>query len=633
MKRILSILLIFAINMSFVTVRAEGVESEPDNTFEELPVQEEYFYEPIEHSETIPYAMELTDEEDFGERGISAFSLSTTERDVWKRALANEFGSDFLEPYMQKKEGYSISGNSNRLTIRETDLYLEGKNGLDLSIRRKYDNQYNKRFYTYYKGSETSVTHTREVYSFKIQETGESINIGFFSTDDLYTYLYDGAYLSRLPSKTYTEKDVTSEEGSNVTYYRFENVYTYFTTEDKAEITLEYDSETASKKVREKVSYSDYYLAQKKSLNNSVSFGNGWILDLPESYINLTYLDTYRDGNYIEQDFDCVGTFNDINGNIYYFEGTGRLKSNADTDTTTYSSSFWCDDNNYLSMKSFVRPQLLYENGPEYNFIVYDSCGLTYYFYNSGIKQSGLSRSQPMVIVAVSDRYGNMIRYERDGNSLIVNKIIDTYGREVNISPSGISYYDKEKDELKTISYNSSQLPASALENDSYLSEKPVLRLTVTNEIGEQTIYDAREVEIMCHYESTSTSRDITEITDPQDQRYEFINNYNIERITYPDNSQVNFKYKPYYIQNGHIRMGTYAVEESYLKKDSQIKTGKHTAFQATQYRRKLKKQICQEVPKLLIHILTDCWKQAQRMRNMAWDRYIFREDMTDIII
>ena len=226
-------------------------------------------------------------------------------------------------------------------------------------------------------------------------------------------------------------------------------------------------------------------------------------------------------------------------------------------------------------MKSFVRPQLLYENGPEYNFIVYDSCGLTYYFYNRGIKQSGLSRSQPMVIVAVSDRYGNMIRYERDENSLVVNKIIDTYGREVNISRSGISYYDKEKDELKTISYNYSQLPASALENDSYLSEKPVLRLTVTNEIGEQTIYDAREVEIMCHYESTSTSRDITEITDPQDQRYEFINNYNIEQITYPDNSQVNFKYKPYYIQNGHIRMGTYAVEESYLKKDSQIKNRK----------------------------------------------------------
>ena len=61
------------------------------------------------------------------------------------------FGDDYLKPYEKKEDGQKVSGNTNRLVIEETDLTLPGKNGLDVVIKRKYDNQDYNEAYSYYR--------------------------------------------------------------------------------------------------------------------------------------------------------------------------------------------------------------------------------------------------------------------------------------------------------------------------------------------------------------------------------------------------------------------------------------------------------------------------------------------------
>ena len=43
----------------------------------------------------------------------------------------------FLTRMEEKKESKQVSGNSNRFVVEETDLSLEGKNGLNVEITRE----------------------------------------------------------------------------------------------------------------------------------------------------------------------------------------------------------------------------------------------------------------------------------------------------------------------------------------------------------------------------------------------------------------------------------------------------------------------------------------------------------------
>ena len=77
---------------------------------------------------------------------------------------------------------------------------------------------------------------------------------------------------------------------------------------------------------------------------------------------------------------EYLGAFRDINGSVYTFEGNGKyVKYKDGTTPSTYTSSYTLDDNKYLHIESLYDSKTLYENGPEYNFVIYDSTGLTYY--------------------------------------------------------------------------------------------------------------------------------------------------------------------------------------------------------------------------------------------------------------
>ncbi len=130
-----------------------------------------------------------------------------------------------------------------------------------------------------------------------------------------------------------------------------------------------------------------YALESRKILNNNGYLGGDWNLLLPEAYIYKYYNETNDAKTKKTYSEEYVGAFRDINGSVYTFEGNGKyVKYKDGTTPSTYTSSYTLDDNKYLHIESLYDSKTLYENGPEYNFVIYDSTGLTYYLYDSGVK-------------------------------------------------------------------------------------------------------------------------------------------------------------------------------------------------------------------------------------------------------
>ena len=138
--------------------------------------------------------------------------------------MTNRFGDSYLAPW-KKSDGQSVSGDTNRLVIAETDLTIPGKNGLDVVIRRKHDNQYYNRIYSAYRRTteqgNVPVYQLRNIYAFKNSDTNATVYVGFMTEDDYHTYMENGITISSLPTKSYNIK----HNDKTIKMYCFENIY------------------------------------------------------------------------------------------------------------------------------------------------------------------------------------------------------------------------------------------------------------------------------------------------------------------------------------------------------------------------------------------------------------------------
>ena len=246
---------------------------------------EEVEEEPTIHEEIVKGAFKLpeetnTPESDRGSEEISVMSISDDDSTLWKSILAKAFGNSYLKPFEKRNDGQTVSGNTNRLVIEETDLTLAGKNGLDLVLKRRYDNQdYNNVYYA--DNSFVNVKRDRYLYGFTNIDTNETIYIGFLSVDQLYTYLYDGFRLNTLYEswlKTYTDKN-----GNVYRYYTFETIFSQLTDDTSCD-RYEYNQNISPKPVHEDIN-NDISLEWQKVKSRKNGLGDGWYMLIPEAYI------------------------------------------------------------------------------------------------------------------------------------------------------------------------------------------------------------------------------------------------------------------------------------------------------------------------------------------------------------
>ncbi|MCH5210576.1 MAG: RHS repeat protein [Oscillospiraceae bacterium] len=593
-KRIISLLMIFSTFSTMIPVFAdneETAENIPEISWKEeiqeeaptpIPQNDVYYsveegqeipdLEPNIHTETIPDDLVFPEDEYnmIGTRLPRADEPQTftslTEIDIsWDNLFANQFGDTYLRPYAKKQDGQTISGNTNRLTIEETDLSLAGKNGLDVVIKRKHDNQDYNESYAPVRNSGKDNTYQRKyMYAFTNTRTNESVYIAFYTEDEFYIYMYNGAYIRNL-DKNYLK--TTTKDSTKYSFYDFVYVSNQITT-DTSYAYYVYNADIPPISFLDNTLYDNMYTIQSwRTLSRKSYIGDNWSLVMPEVYL-YRYM-SERDGSGTTTDYygDYIGAFRDIDGNIFNIDGYDQYTIYK-TNPNRYTSSFECKSNYHLSLTKMFSSETL-DDGTKYNFTIKDSRGLTYYFFYPVTKEEGnINKRQFFNIVAVEDQYGNMIRYKYDSSLEKVTRIIDTYGREINIdyteSQTTISYYDDVEQKTNKIIYTFSTLPSSALDNDSPIKPKEVKRLTVTNQLGEKTIYDARETQVMYAYQQPSS--DINGYPDVSYEHADVAKNSNIERIIYPTGAETRYNYRRIYKHDSYNRIlnGVYAVSASY---------------------------------------------------------------------
>ena len=508
-------------------------------------------------------------ENDQYEKNSEPEDRSVTNDETWSNAMADRFGDAYLAPY-KRTAGQRVAGNTNRLVIEETDLSLPGKNGLDLNIRRTYDNQkYSESFYAHDLGplfaNHETARNKRYIYAFTNMSNNITVYIGFVTTDDFYTYMQNGMTVSAMPNRTVM---ANFPDGNRRSIYYFEDIYNRKATSG---ILLQYDNSFTSFSTR--ITYSQsvrYQLAFASTIPGKVSLGNSWELEMPEGTIAA---DNYRTKTYTTTDkitklYYFNGTFRDIDGNISTFDGDGQFVKYKDGVTPNkYTSSFGSKNNDFMSYTPVFEGSTVPGTSKWYNFMIFDSRrGLTYYIDNNGMTEDYISSWQSMYVVAVMDRFGNMIKYNYNtGNKL--TSIEDTYGRVVSFTigdtESEVSYMDENGHE-QSILYENETLPASQLNNDSPISAKEVQRFKVTNEENETTIYDARDTEII-YYGTSAANTSVNGFNYYYDDDIQNCTGSNIERIIYPTGAETRYRYKRINIHSGsHVAHYTYAVEDSY---------------------------------------------------------------------
>ncbi len=515
---------------------------------------------------------------------ISTFAelreVDNTFSTMWNEILSVQFSDDYLKPYEKKEDGQCLTGHTNRLIMEETDLKLEGKNGLDLVLRRKHDNQDYNEVYTPFIQDVNLVTNVHTyLCSFKNIQTNNNILIAFYTEADFYEYMGDGAYLKSLDALS-----LSTYKYNNVTYsfYEFADIKSKITEDTECDY-YQYNDNVKPvsfyRDFKEDENNTRYKLSDRALLTKRNEIYNDWKFIFPEIYMYRYSLMTekYNEGTsneYKSYDSEYIGAFRALDGNVYMLEASDEFKRYKDTSKgTKYTSRVACPENKYLSLRKLYETERLHGDGPQYNFTVKDVRGLTYYLYNPDAKSTeNPPIRQRLAIVAIEDEYGNNICFEYDSDFYKVEKIIDTYGREINIARTDntttVSYYDDAAAEIKTIQYEASVLPASALNNDSALNKKEVQRLTVTNQNGEKTIYDSRKTNTIALH--SNELKDITDYPDKSKRDTCTSCASNIERIIYPTGAETRYKYKYIFPKQNDVVQGVYALEQSYDILDNQ---------------------------------------------------------------
>ncbi|MBQ7876277.1 MAG: RHS repeat protein, partial [Clostridia bacterium] len=334
---------------------------------------------------------------------VSAYAASTTEAlssSKIQEMLETSWSSKFNAPFdkdLNAKE--YIDPFSGALSVSENILYFPGKNGLDLNLNCSYNSQSIKDTY-FQDGTYYDNTYFRGVYYYDyINENGftKTILILFDSEDELWENASVSFTAKELP-------DVRDDDNGDE-YYMFsdfdivsEGGITFTRNLEKHPIELEFSR-------RDK--YTEAMISPERT-----HFSDMWDWNIPTIYetIHPTLTESV-DGVKI---YDLYTAFSDIDGEVrqihfYYDVEDGDIDYvSADVRSNVYYSVYYEDP------KSDTVDT---ERDLTYRCKIIDPQGRIMYFSYHGY------------IVAVEDRFGNMIRYTFDNNKLV--KIVDTLGRIV----------------------------------------------------------------------------------------------------------------------------------------------------------------------------------------------------------
>ncbi|NJD01983.1 MAG: RHS repeat protein [Ruminiclostridium sp.] len=334
-----------------------------------------------------------------------ASTSSTLQEDEITNALKTQAGDKYSPPFAKTDTiGEKVSTATGEITLTQTDLALQGKNGLDLVIKRKYSNRDKNQFvYNAYNYDNTlsywytGVTAIAYLYR---DNNGISYYIKFESETQMLEEAND-SIIGKIPADW------------NIINYNGVQIYTVLL--DDSTKTL-----TRVKTVSPiNIIYNDWWAFSRRIDNpNPYEIGSGWSLDLP--YLRCIY--EADAGNYQRR---YNGEFSNGEGALYIYMDNAYRDWDSVTQTYVWGIGYLniYDQVEYSGEIKVInsRTMDIEESGLIYNRIITDKNGKKMYYNSKG------------VIVAIEDRFKNRIKFDYDTNGKLF-KITDTLGRIINIA-------------------------------------------------------------------------------------------------------------------------------------------------------------------------------------------------------
>ena len=327
-------------------------------------------------------------------------------------ASESKYGSAYDPPFVVP-EG-NVDSGTGAVRVRERDLYLPGKSGLDLEIYREYSSYDSNRYYT------------ATLYS-AAREKPRSIGIPYEMTlNGKTSIIYVASGSEENIAETLTTRIVSVENPK--TQIVGEKRISYVTVLTQGdEVTLYWRKDIAPEIIWGRVTGQ---LGRSSLTKGCVNLQNGWRLNIP----SITYIaEAERDRGdamvykrFAELCFED-GTRETLQYTLYYYFKTSDTPS-----YTTVENALIKDGSKKYQTVTYDTP-VEDERGFTYNIKITNIKGKTYYFYMENLTK--ISGSMIGLLQAVEDRFGNMIRYEKTENGWTIT---DTYGRIITVSAEGI---------------------------------------------------------------------------------------------------------------------------------------------------------------------------------------------------
>ncbi len=352
---------------------------------------------------------------------ISCFADSTSEAVL--EAMAEQRGTEkYLEnvraPSDNTEDNDHIDTTSGNVVISETDLYLPGKNGMDVTLTRHFNSMETDRSYEYLgERRETEQDMFAFLYS---DDNGNTEWITFTTEEEMLA-----AQEFRYNDGTATQYYIEGTFGTKPTYE-----YRRITKNQTGRrLTLERPIQklvgTLSKK--DGSVFKSLWQAHDDGFYKKV--GYNWYLNIP-SGDPITIRDYNVSSGGAEKIYLRMYDGTTEVGITYYVEYT--LPKQEVEEAFIYKTSNSTQDYNVRPMTTDEEALLRSKIGADYTLrccIIIERGDGMRYFVNSA-NESGK-------ILMVADRYDNCIDYSKSG------EIIDTYGRRIVYSSNGIQMEDE----------------------------------------------------------------------------------------------------------------------------------------------------------------------------------------------
>ncbi|MDO4562769.1 MAG: hypothetical protein Q4C12_02930, partial [Clostridia bacterium] len=405
----------------------------------------------------------------------------------------------------------TIDPASGSLTLTATDLTLPGKNGLDFSLRRIYNNQE-----TCYPITKTSAWYdessSRKVYTYYYIKNSHEIDVRIFF-DDEATMISEGAYNT---FKTTADKLSTrrKEDDYDVGYYKYSDIHVAY-----GEITL-----TRRHISPDQIDYTrNTYLHESVYDNRRLRMGMCWKWDLP-----VMYTEDYEFGS--DEDY-------------LYYTGTGVVRSLSGE---TFPIKREYEKNRATGEYETLDTQLYYDGGLYEDELVAPKTGIldpiknVVYEYTLTDPEGRIVYYNPKgYVVAIEDGFGNYITFEYVDNFKKLSKVVDTMGRIISYTYSGDDCtvsIDTNGDNIaeQTVFYELICENNDSIDPTEHLSADNLYTFNVT-------IEESDNVSATTSYQfvarQAALSQDLSNVTVIVEDVY------NIQNVSYPNGAESEYEY------------------------------------------------------------------------------------------